>query len=207
MSSPYPAGPLSSFLRWGCLVRTSTTSVGGGSHLKPWVSSIEFSAKLKFWDAIGFLYLKAFWIKVALSPAGCQVASWCPIAFMAMDCLGLYQEWERDSEVRDRMRTTKKLQVHQIDEEFCSPCRVNAVENSVVLKPVLSRLSRHPKWKLPYLEDLKFEVENIYERCGLDATEKQVYSACVDIKRLTGLVKRRCKRHEVTRVGCYSKKM
>ena len=103
------------------------------------------------------------------------------------------------------MRSEKKLVVHQIDEEFCAPSRTNAVENSMVLKPVLARLSRHATWKLPYLEDLKIEVQTIYERCGLDATEKLVYSTSVDIKRLTGLVKRRCKRHEVTRAGCYSK--
>lgn len=133
------------------------------------------------------------------------VNRWCPIA--SMDCLGLYREWEQNVDVRNRMRTEKKLLVHQIDEEFCSPSRTNAVENSMVLKPVLARLSRHAKWKLPYLEDLKIEVENIYERCGLDATEKLVYSSSVDIKRLTGLVKRRCKRREVTRVGCYSKKL
>ena len=130
----------------------------------------------------------------------------CPIASTAMHCLGLFQEWEQNGDVRTRMRTEKKLLVPQIDEEFCAPTRINAVENAMVLKPVLARLAKHAKWKLPYLEDLKFEVQSIYERCGLEATEKQVYSSSVDIKRLTGLVKRRCKRREVTRVGCYSKK-
>ena len=117
---------------------------------------------------------------------------------MAMDCLGLSLEWEQDLNVRGRLREKKKLLVQQPGEEFCNPSRVNAVANACVLKPVLERLGKVDKFRLPHLDDLKLEVATVHEKCGISAGEKTIYKTTVEIKRLAGLVKRRAARKEVT---------
>lgn len=120
-----------------------------------------------------------------------------PVA--GMDCLGLCLEWEQDSELRKLLRTEKKMLVMQVGEEFCVPSRINAVANACVLRPVLKRLARTPKFKLPHLEDLKVEIHTVYEKCGVEPGEKTTYQCSVEIKRLAGLVKRRAARKEVTK--------
>ena len=117
----------------------------------------------------------------------------------AMDCLGLCLEWEQCSELRDRLRKDKRFVVHQVDEEFCVPSRVNAIANRTILLPVLTRLSRTDKFRLPHLEDLKIEIHTMLEKCGVTPGDKLVYSSSVEVKRLAGLVKRRAQRKEVTK--------
>ena len=71
-----------------------------------------------------------------------------------MDCLGLAKEWEGNEIIRDRLRSEKKLLVHGLDETYCKPNRKNCVSNADVLGPVLSRLGKHPKKRLPHLDGL-----------------------------------------------------
>ena len=121
-----------------------------------------------------------------------------------MDCLGLCLEWERDSELRNVLRTEKKLLMMQAGEEICLPSRQNCVANARVLRPVLKRLARSPKYKLPHLDDMKVEVQTVYEKCGVEAGEKTIYQNSVEIKRLAGLIKRRAARKEVTKEWGYA---
>ena len=111
-----------------------------------------------------------------------------------MDCVGLALEWEQNPDVRDRLRTKKTLLVHGENEDFCSPNRQNAVSNAIVLGPVLERISRDKEKKLPHLDDMQIEVTRVMEKCGLNAAEKQVYTASVELKRLASFMKRRVRR-------------
>ena len=114
------------------------------------------------------------------------------------DCLGLVQQWEQDSELRQRIRTEKALLKNQDGEEFCAACRLNAVQNAMVLRPVLVRM-REQRRRLPHLDDLKIEVETVYEKCGHTPGEKLVYTSSVEVKRFTSFIKRRVQRKEVTK--------
>ncbi len=116
-----------------------------------------------------------------------------------MECLGLSLEWEQDRDLRQRLRSDKKLVVHGEAEEFCSPSRVNAVANTMALRPALTRLAKTPKFQLPHLEDLKVEVQSVFEKCGLNPGEKQVYTESVALKRLAGFIKKGARRKEVTK--------
>ena len=82
-----------------------------------------------------------------------------------MDCLGLAQEWENDQTLRARMREEKRLLMYPNDESYCRPNRVNAVTNALVLAPVLKRLQKESKNRLPHLEHLILEVTNLYQKC------------------------------------------
>jgi hypothetical protein len=115
-----------------------------------------------------------------------------------LDCLGLAQQWEQDSELRQRIRTEKSLLKNQDGEEFCAACRLNAVQNAMVLRPVLVRM-REQSRRLPHLDDLKVEVETVYEKCGHTPGDKLVYTSSVEVKRLTSFIKRRVQRKEVTK--------
>ena len=119
--------------------------------------------------------------------------------FVAMDCLGLALEWENDQTLRSRMRDEKKLLVYPHDEAYCRPNRVNAVTNSLVLAPVLKRLGQEKKHRLPHLDDLIQEVTNVYQKCGLSTGDRAPYKCSVEIKKLTGFVKRRTQRKEITK--------
>ena len=116
-----------------------------------------------------------------------------------MDCLGLCLEWEQDADIRKRLRAKDRLLTKQPGEEFCQPNRVNAVANACLLRPVLGRIGKSDKHKLPHLEDFKIEVHTLYEKCGVSPGPSMVYSSSVEIKRLVGLVKRRAGRKEVTK--------
>ncbi|CAK9093029.1 unnamed protein product [Durusdinium trenchii] len=116
-----------------------------------------------------------------------------------MDCLWLSLEWERQADLRNRLRTSKMLLEKQVGEQFCVPSRPNAVANAMVLRPVLDRLNKAEKFRLPHLDDLKVEIRTLYEKCGLTPGDKDVYQASMELKRLAGLVKRRAHRKEVTK--------
>ncbi len=116
-----------------------------------------------------------------------------------MDCLGLAAEWEKCVDVRTRLREEKRLLVHQEKEKFCEPNRINAVQNAMVLRPVLLRLSCSECYRLPHLEDLTLQVTTLFEKCGLSTGDKGAYKASVEIKKLAGFIKRRAQRKEVTK--------
>ena len=120
-----------------------------------------------------------------------------------MDCLGLAVEWEASVELRERVRVHKKILLRGEKETFCQPNRLNAVRNSMVLEPVLTRLAATPSFRLPHLEDLQLQVATLHEKCGLPMGDKSVYKTSVEIKKLTGFVKRRCNRKEVTKDSLY----
>lgn len=86
-----------------------------------------------------------------------------------------------------------------VGEAICKPTRVNAVNNAMVLRPVLARI-REAGLRLPHLEPLKLEVASLFKKCGTTSLgEKAVYKASVEIKQLAGFVKRRLTRKEVTK--------
>lgn len=115
-----------------------------------------------------------------------------------LNCLGLAQQWEQDGELRQRIRTEKSLLKNQEGEDVCAACRLNAVQNAMVLRPVLVRM-REQSRRLPHLDDLKVEIETVYEKCGHTPGEKLVYVSSVDLKRLASFIKRCVQRKEVTK--------
>ena len=123
-----------------------------------------------------------------------------------MNCLGLAPEWERCEELRERLRIEKRCLLHGEKEPFCLPTRPNAVKNAMVLKPVLARLAITEKFKLPHLEDLKVQVQTLFDKCGTNFGEKEVYKTSVEIKKLAGFIKRRAARKEVTKEKGFEKK-
>lgn len=119
-----------------------------------------------------------------------------------MNCLGLAKEWESNPMIRDRLRSERKLLVHAFDETFCKPNRQNCVSNAAVLGPLLSRLGKHSKKRLPHLDGLQVEVGALVEKCGITSLgEKGVYKSSMELKQLAGWVKRKATRHEVTKEG------
>ena len=83
---------------------------------------------------------------------------------MAMKCIGLAKEWERDEQLRDRLREEKKIMIYPATDKFCKPNRVNAVTNEMIILPVLKRLQVTHKKKLPHLDDLTVEVQTLCEK-------------------------------------------
>ena len=136
----------------------------------------------------------AFWILVVTN----LVASTMKPKF---DCLGLSKEWECLEELRERIRSEKKVLTYPIDQKFCEANRPNATRNAVMLTPMLKRLSNTQKWKLPHVPDLEIEVRTLYEKTGLVVSpeSKLAYKTSVELKRLCGLVSRKTKRNEVTK--------
>ena len=112
--------------------------------------------------------------------------------------MGLAQQWEQNSELRDRIRTEKVLLKGQEGDEICAASRANAVQNAMVLQPVLVRMQEQSR-RLPHLDDLKVEIETVYEKCAHSPGEKLVYTSSVELKRLTSFIKRRVQRKEVTK--------
>ncbi|CAL1164576.1 unnamed protein product [Cladocopium goreaui] len=114
-----------------------------------------------------------------------------------MNCLGLAKEWESNPVIRDRLRSERKLLVHGLDQPYCKANRKNCVSNADVLGPVLSRLGKHPKKRLPHMDALQLEVGALVEKCGITSLGgKSVYKHSMELKQLAGLVKRKANRHE-----------
>ena len=116
-----------------------------------------------------------------------------------MKCLGLALEWEKIDALRERARTEKKILLHSVADKYCKPNRENAVTNSMVILPVLRRLGKAPKQRLPHLDDLQPEVQALMVKCTLPVGDKAPYKASMEIKKLAGFVKRRANRREVTK--------
>ena len=118
---------------------------------------------------------------------------------MAMDCCGLALEWEKSEECRNRLREEKKPLTCQEGESFCVANRPNAVGNAMFLVPILARLAHCEKYHLPHLEDMRIEVQTLFEKCGLPFQPKLIYQTSVELKKLAGFCKRRVARKEVTK--------
>lgn len=116
-----------------------------------------------------------------------------------MDCLGLAADWERCEELRTRIRDQKKVLTKQPQETFVQPNRANAVQNAIVLRPIMARMGATESFRLPHLQDLMLQVTTLMEKCGLDAGPKEAYRTSVEIKKLCSFVKRRSQRQEVTK--------
>lgn len=136
------------------------------------------------------------------------IAFWCSNRFClnglnlcptAMDCVGLAVEWEASADLRERIRAEKRVLKYAETEKYCKANRVNAVNNSLVLIPVLKRLGKTESFRLPHLDDMKVEVTTLFAKCGLDTGSKKPYQTSVEIKQLAGFVKRRSTRKEVTK--------
>lgn len=121
---------------------------------------------------------------------------------LPMECGGLAGEWDQIEDLRTRLREEHKLCLHPVSQEFCEPTRANCVLNGFVLLPVLERLRGTENLKLPYLEPLKKEIALLFTKCGVDVTDRKIYTTSIEIKRLTGFVKRRMLRKEVTKDIC-----
>lgn len=117
-----------------------------------------------------------------------------------MDVQNLHLEWESQELVRERIRKLSKLCVHPATQKWCEPNRPNSVSNHCILAPALARLRETESWKLPYLEPLQVEIGQLFEKLGIPAVEKTIYTGAVELKRLLGFVKRRAHRKEVTKV-------
>ena len=118
-----------------------------------------------------------------------------------MDCQGLAREWEGSKELRDQLREKKRLVLYPANKNFCEPNRTNAIDNAKILMPILSRMAWTPKMALPHLEPLQVEVSIFASKMGLSVGEKSIYQVAVELKKLSGFVKRRVNRKEVTKAG------
>ena len=118
---------------------------------------------------------------------------------MAMDCIGLAKEWEKDEHLRTRLREEKKIMIYPATDRFCKPNRVNSVTNEIVILPVLKRLQATSKKKLPHLVDLTMEVQTLCEKTGLSTADRFAYKTSVEIKKMAGFIKRRAQKKEVTK--------
>lgn len=117
-----------------------------------------------------------------------------------MECQGLASSWEGDPEIRNRLLKDVKFLEFPKNKNFCEPTRSNCVENYCILKPILTKLSVVPGFKLPHLDPLQVELQLLAEKLGVTKLgEKAVYEAAVSIKKLAGLIKRRVRRKEVTK--------
>lgn len=116
-----------------------------------------------------------------------------------MNVENLHLEWEGQEFVRERIRKLSKLCVHPATQKWCEPNRANSVSNHCILAPALARLQQTESWKLPYLEPLQVEIGLLFEKLGIPAVEKTIYTGAVELKRLLGFVKRRAHRKEVTK--------
>lgn len=116
-----------------------------------------------------------------------------------MDVQGLGREWEKDPDLRDRVRRERKMNIHPKSQTWCEPTRANCVSNSMVLLPCLAHLRDHEAWKLPYLEGLQAEVRTFHEKMGVPLEEKVIYTTSVEIKKMLGFIKRRVSRQEPTK--------
>jgi len=124
-----------------------------------------------------------------------------------MECVGLALEWEKNPDIRSRLREKGYFLEVPVGEEICKPNRTNATSNAMVLNPVLERLS-NANGRLPHLDPLKLEVASLFQKCGCSALgEKAVYKASVELKQLAGFVKRRCSRREVTKERAHGLKL
>jgi len=122
-----------------------------------------------------------------------------------MDCQGLALEWEGSKLLRDQVREKKRLILYPANKNLCEPNRTNAIANSLMLMPILSRLSSTPKWQLPHLDPLQMEISIFANKTGMGIGEKCIYQASVELKKLAGFVKRRVNRKEVTKAGPHHK--
>ena len=116
-----------------------------------------------------------------------------------MEVDGLAAEWDASEAVRAQVRLNKKLFHHPTTQKWCEPTRANCVENSAVLTPLLARLHNTDTWKLPYLETLQVEIALLFKRIGIDVEQSVIYTGSVEAKKLLGFIKRRARRHEVTK--------
>lgn len=114
---------------------------------------------------------------------------------------GLGQEWEANDEIRERLRSQHKLCLHPATQRYCEPNRPNAVNNSMVILPCMHRLRESPGWKLPHLEPLQVEVGYLFNKMGKPTDDKEIYKVANEIKKLTGFVKRKLARREVTKAS------
>ena len=118
-----------------------------------------------------------------------------------MDVEGLHGEWDASMEVRNMVRRAQKLFVHPPTQKWCEPTRANCVENSAVLSVALKRLANTALWKMPHLEPLQVEISMLFQRLGVCAETKTIYTCAVETKKLLGFIKRRARRCEVTKAG------
>ena len=116
-----------------------------------------------------------------------------------MEVNGLAATLEAIEAVRTKLRKDKKLFTFPSSQSYCEPNRINAVNNSDVLFPLIRQLRATSDWKLPHLEPLQAEMLKLFEKLAVGVEDTQLYTTAVEAKRLLGFVKRRVKRRQVTK--------
>ena len=115
------------------------------------------------------------------------------------DVQGLGEEWERNGEIRARMRESTTLCIRPDGHKWCEATRPNCVNNIHVLIPILHRMRECDDWKLPCLEALKAQVAVCHNRLGLKIKEADIYTSAIEMKKMTSFIKRRTRRMECTK--------
>ena len=127
------------------------------------------------------------------------VSNWSSISLWRWIALGWLCNGRNAKSAEIDLGKKKRALTCQEGETFVVANRPNAVGNRMFLVPMLSKLARCENFHLPHLEDLRMEVQTLFEKCGLPNESKLVYQTSVELKKLVGFIKRRVNRKEVTK--------
>lgn len=106
---------------------------------------------------------------------------------------GLANEWDNDPQVRDRLRTLKRL-VCRSDSNgiaavgYVDKSMANAKINSCILCPILRKMHENDL-KLPGIDQVQPEVYKVYGYNMVTVTEEVIYQDAWSIRRLLHYVK------------------
>lgn len=126
-------------------------------------------------------------------------SSW-PVGSPMVDIVGVGDEWDGCSQMRDVVRESGIMMVRPMGNQWCEPNRTNCINNQAALVPLLHRMRDEGEpFKLPILEDLKKEVGVLFHRMTVQVKEKEVYTTAVELKKLLSFIKRKAHRMECTK--------
>jgi hypothetical protein len=111
---------------------------------------------------------------------------------------GLHLEWDANKYIRDGLRAGEELLPDGKTEDI--PACVAA---SLVLQPLITRMSMTEHKPLPNVDKLRDEVEKVYlvnKRGQTPEDQPDVISASWRIRKLLGFLKMKCRRGEVSSV-------
>ena len=168
--------------------------ISWGPNNPPYMHACTLLHQIQKVNSSKSLLLKFLWLEPFCRLGGTS------LSVFEMECDGLASLWEGDPEVRNRLLKDAKFLDFPKNKSFCEPTRSNCVDNLCILKPILTKLSVVPGFKLPKLDPLQAELALLAEKLGVTSLgQKAVYQAAVSIKKLAGLIKRRVRRKEVTK--------
>lgn len=121
-----------------------------------------------------------------------------------LDVSGLGEEWDGEEDIRDRLRGGKYFTF--TDSPSCGVG--SCVENSSILIPILTRMSVLSTRPLPYMDDLRAEIEKTFNKNKRETTaeaSEEIVKASWSVKKMRGFVKMKARRGEVSAVTCLLK--